>query len=188
MTAAIVKSEFGDSNEKLLQTGWGYKSVSEAGDAVKVRESEGMDAKSYMSKSKQLNFDEEVDINAVGEDRGAAVVSPTSHDLKNHVEEANVENHAIVEKTPPPERRCPISVDLEGQKEAELAGFGSGSIQQEEADKCASTDDGGAPFTDEGATGRGGKMKFDLNEGFIADDGKCGKDVTKASSASSRVI
>ncbi|XP_057772580.1 uncharacterized protein LOC130992102 isoform X2 [Salvia miltiorrhiza] len=159
---------------------------SEPGDVVKVGEPEDMDAKSCMSKSEQLNFDEDVDINAVSESHSASVVCPISHDLNNNFEETNVENQATVEQISPPQVRCPISVDFEGQKEVELARFGSASTMQDEADKFASTGDGAASFTAEGATVSGTKMKFDLNE-FSAEDGKCGDSLNKSSPTLSTV-
>ncbi|KAL1551260.1 non-specific serine/threonine protein kinase [Salvia divinorum] len=186
VTAAVLKSEHGESNEKLYQTGWGHKPVSEVGDAVKVREPDDMGAKSCMSKSEQLDVDEDVDINPVNESHSAAVVCSISNDLNNDIEETNVGNQATLEQISPPQRRCPISVDFEGQKEVELARFASASTQQGEVDKFASTCDGAASCIAEGAAVPGAKMKFDLNE-FSAEDVKYGDSLNKSSPTLSTV-
>ncbi|XP_042063273.1 uncharacterized protein LOC121807143 [Salvia splendens] len=178
-----VESLPGDSNEKLYQIGWGHKSVSEPGDTVKVREPEDMDAKSCRSKSEQLNYDEDVDMNAGRGSHSAAVACSISHDLDNNVEEANVENQVTVEQISP-QRKSPISVGFESQKEVELAQSGSATTQQDETDNFASTGDGAASFTAEGEAVPGAKMKFDLNE-FSAEDVKCRDSLNKSSPTSS---
>ncbi|XP_042049326.1 uncharacterized protein LOC121794974 [Salvia splendens] len=180
VTAAVVKSEHRESNEKLYQTGWCHKPVPELGEAVKVREPDDMYAKSCMSKSEQLDVDEDVDMSAVKESHSAAVVCSISHDLNNNVEETNVGNQATLEQISPPQRRCPISVDFEGQKEVKLIRFASASKQQDEADKFASTCDGAASCIAEGTAVPGAKIKFDLNE-FSSEDVKCGDSLNKSS-------
>ncbi|KAG6425262.1 hypothetical protein SASPL_115689 [Salvia splendens] len=167
-----LKSEPGDS-----------KSVSEPCDTVKVREPEDMDAKSCRSKSEQLNYDEDVDMNAVSESHSVAVTCSISHDLDNNIKEANVEKQATVEQISP-QRRCPISVDFESQKEVELARSGSPTTQQDETNNFASTGDGTASFIAEVEAVPGAKMKFDLNE-FSAEDVKCGDSLNKSSPTSS---
>ncbi|KAI3464056.1 hypothetical protein Pfo_020719 [Paulownia fortunei] len=189
LTDAIVESEFAEraNNEKLQPNEFGQKSVSEAGNAVKVGELDDRDPKSCMSKSERLNFDKEMDRNAASESHNATVSCSTSHDLNSHRKEANVENQEIPEHISLPESRCLGSVDHEAQKEAELTGSKSASIQPDEAGKCASIGAGAASSSAAGATDSRAKIKFDLNEGFSADDGKYGESVTLTSSGSTTV-
>ncbi|KAK6143816.1 hypothetical protein DH2020_024164 [Rehmannia glutinosa] len=184
LTAAIVESEFAEtaSNEKLHQPEFGQKSASEAGGVVKVEPSE-KDAKSCTSKSESLKFDEDVKRNvAAGESHSAAVSCSTSHDQNRH---CKVEIQEIPEHISLPASLCPGSVEREA-KEAELTGSRSASIQPDEAGKCTSTS-AGSSSSASGASDPCAKMKFDLNEGYCADEEKYGQSVTLTSAGSTTV-
>ncbi|KAK6121047.1 hypothetical protein DH2020_045212 [Rehmannia glutinosa] len=159
LTAAIVESEFAEtaSNEKLHQPEFGQKSASEAGGVVKVEPSE-KDAKSCTSKSESLKFDEDEEEKCCCW-RFEHISLPAS--------------------------LCPGSVEREA-KEAELTGSRSASIQPDEAGKCTSTS-AGSSSSASGASDPCAKMKFDLNEGYCADEEKYGQSVTLTSAGSTTV-
>ncbi|KAK6153324.1 hypothetical protein DH2020_012963 [Rehmannia glutinosa] len=188
LTAAIVESDFAESasNKKLHQYGFGQNSVSEAVCVVESGEPSFKDAKSCPSKSERLKFDEDAERNVAGESHSAAVSCSTSHDLNSHCKVANLENQEIPEHISLPESRCPGSVEHEAQ-EAELTGFRSASIQPDEAGKRVSTSAGSSSSSASGATDPSAKMKFDLNDGFCADEGKYVQSVTLTSSGSTTV-
>ncbi|GFP79941.1 hypothetical protein PHJA_000137500 [Phtheirospermum japonicum] len=175
--SASAESEFTerDSNGKLNPTECCEKSVSEAGDAVKVKEPSDSDTNSCTIKSERLKFGEDVkrDV-AAGENHCASVSCSTSHDLNSdRIEKQEIPEHVSLHE----------SVDNE-IFDAELVVSKSTSIQADETGNCAST--GARVFSSSatGATDPYARIKFDLNEGFCGDDEKYGELVTSAASFS----
>ncbi|KAG8378967.1 hypothetical protein BUALT_Bualt07G0039500 [Buddleja alternifolia] len=209
--SAVIKSEFVEraNNERLHQTE-GPKSVSEAGDEVKVGESDEKDAKCCVSKSERPNFDMEVDRNAACESRNIAglvkVGESDEKDAKRCVSKSERLNFDLeVDRNAACESRsiaglCSTSNDLKSQHkeasveskeilecpgsvdhEAQQKGSKSASIQPDEAEACVSAL-GEASSSGAGASGVDTKIEFDLNEGFSADEGKYGEPVNLMSS------
>ncbi|GFP79942.1 probable mediator of RNA polymerase ii transcription subunit 26c [Phtheirospermum japonicum] len=188
LTATFAESEFAEraDNEKLHQTEYGKNSVSEAVGAVKVEKTNDCDTKSYMSNSERLNIDKEVDRSAAVESNSAAVSCSTSHGLNRDRKEANLDKQEIPGHISCNESRCSGSADHE-TLEAELTGSKSSSFQADEAGKCRSAGAGAVSSSAAVASDPCTKLKFDLNEGFGADDGKYGEFVTSVSSGSTAV-
>ncbi|PIM99084.1 hypothetical protein CDL12_28425 [Handroanthus impetiginosus] len=181
LITTVVDSEFAEraNHEKLHRTECGQKLVPEAGDAVKRCKPDDKE------ESKRLNSNKDVDRDAAGESRSAAVLGSISHDLRS--EDAIVENQEIVEHISLPESRRPGSVDREVEEEGGFAGSKSASIHPDEAGECASIGAEAAASSTAEASDTGAKIKFDLNEGLSADDGRYGESVNFTSSVSTMV-
>ncbi|KAL6509609.1 hypothetical protein OROGR_022919 [Orobanche gracilis] len=173
LTGKIVESEFAErpNNEKVHQNEYGEKLESEAGNAIKVEEPDDSNMKSCMSKSERRNIGKEVDGSAAGESNSAAVSCAASHNLNSDWEEANLEKQEISGNISHHESESPGSVDHE-TLEAQLKGSKSSSSQADEAGEGRSTGAVDVSSSAARATHTCTKMKFDLNEGFGADDGK----------------
>ncbi|KAL3835171.1 hypothetical protein ACJIZ3_009907 [Penstemon smallii] len=171
LTSAIVKSEFAEraNGEKLLHFAHAQESVIEASVEVKIGEPDENDIKECLIKSEKLNFDKEVDRNAAGGSH-----SSTSDDL-SHQEEVKVEGKEIL--------GCPGPIDDEAPPKDELRGSKSSSFKPDEEMECAAGDSSSAA----GASDLEAKIKFDLNEGFSADDGKYEEPVSLISSVATSV-
>ncbi|XP_042049323.1 uncharacterized protein LOC121794970 isoform X3 [Salvia splendens] len=188
LTAATVQSGIAETAncENLLQAESDRILLPEADDAEKVGELNYGAANSSASKSGRLNIDKEVEKDAADESHTMSDLSSTSHDLNCHHVEDNVENQVIPNHLSVPESRCSDAAENEAQGEADLRRSKSGSIQPEEANKYAPSGSGTASPA-AGETGPGTKLKFDLNEGFCADDGKYGESITPTSSGPATV-
>ncbi|KAL6579892.1 hypothetical protein OROMI_007916 [Orobanche minor] len=173
LTGKIVESEFAErsNNEKVHQSECGEKLESKAGNAIKVEEPNDSNMKSCLSKSERRNIGKEVDGSAAGESNSAAVSCAASHNLNSECKEANLEKQEISGNISHHESGSPGSVDhktLEGQ----LKGSKSSSSQADEVAECRSTGAVAVSSSAARAMHTCTKMKFDLNEGFGADDGK----------------
>ncbi|PIM99085.1 BAH domain protein [Handroanthus impetiginosus] len=188
LTATVVDSEFAEkvNSQTLQQTEFGQKSVQETGDAVQTCEPVEKDHTSCMRKSGSLNIEKEVDRDAGGKS-DIAVLSSTSNDKRNPCEGDNLENREILEHISLPESRSHGSVDHEAQEPAELAGSRSAGIHPDEARDCASTGAEASSSSAAEASDTGAKIKFDLNEGLSADDGRYGESVALTSYGSTMV-
>ncbi|PIN18792.1 hypothetical protein CDL12_08549 [Handroanthus impetiginosus] len=185
--ATVVDFEVAEraNHEKLHQIECGQKLVPEAGDSVERCEADDKDRISCMSKSERLNSDKDVDRDVGGESHSAPALGSMSHDLRSA--DANVENQEIVEHISLPESGGPGSVGHEAEKEAGLARSKSAGIHPDEAGDCASIGAEVAASSTADASDTGAKIKFDLNEGLSADDGRYGESVTLTSSVSTMV-
>ncbi|XP_047958556.1 uncharacterized protein LOC125204059 isoform X2 [Salvia hispanica] len=181
LTAATVKSGIAETAncENLLQAESDRILLPEADDAEKVRELNYGAANSSASKPGREK-------DAADESHTMSDLSSTSHDLNSHHVDDNVENQVIPNHLSVSESRCSDAAENEPQGEADLRRSKSGSIQPEEANKYAPTGSGNASPA-AGETDPGTKLKFDLNEGFCADDGKYGESITPTSSGPATV-
>ncbi|XP_042052685.1 uncharacterized protein LOC121797960 isoform X2 [Salvia splendens] len=188
LTAATVKSGIAETAncENLLQAESDRILLPEADDAEKVGELNYGTANSSASKSGRLNIDKEVEKDAADESHTVSDLCSTSHDLNCHHVEDNVENQVIPNHLSVPESRCSDAAENEAQGGTALRRSKSGRIQPEEANKYAPSGSGTASPA-AGETDPGTKLKFDLNEGFCADDGKYGESVTPPSSGPATV-
>ncbi|KAL1551257.1 non-specific serine/threonine protein kinase [Salvia divinorum] len=188
LTAATVKSGVAETAncEKLHQAESNRILLPEADDAEKVGELNYGTANSSASKSGRLNIDKEVEKDAADGSHTMSDLCSTSHGLNCHHKEDNVENQVIPNHISVPESRCSDAAENEAQGEADLTRSKSVSIQPEEANDYAPSGSGTASPAS-GETDPGTKLKFDLNEGFCADDGKYGESITSTSSGPATV-
>ncbi|XP_075514062.1 uncharacterized protein LOC142549143 [Primulina tabacum] len=171
--AAMTVSGFSEreNSEKLQQTACAENSVSKGADESNFGKSIGTDSKNFANKSEIPNFSKEVVRNADIE-RHSLATSCSGSDDSNNQKGANVERKKMLEHASSSERGC--SLDHEAPQKVEVKGSKSSSIQTDEAqnrdsivaEACSSA--AGQTHTDP-------KIKFDLNEGFSADDGKYGE-------------
>ncbi|XP_073036363.1 uncharacterized protein [Primulina eburnea] len=177
-----IKHEFSerDNNVKLPQSAHGQNSVLEAGDEVKSPDRD--DAKSCTNELKLPNFDAEISRNSDIESHSMYGFCSTSNNQRSD-KDANVDKSKILEHMPLSENGCSSSVNHEAQQKAEFKGSKSASVQLDAAEKCTSdTIEASTSATREADPNV--KIKFDLNEGFSADDGKYGEPVNLVSSLS----
>ncbi|XP_073139271.1 uncharacterized protein [Henckelia pumila] len=183
--SAIIVSGFAEreNSEKQQQTACAENSALKGGDEVNFGKSVEKDSKDFIIKSEMPNFSEEVVRNADIERHSLATSCSGSDDLKNQ-KGTNVESKKMLDHSLPSVRGC--SVDHEAPQKIEFKGPKSSSIQTDGVqnrdsivvEACSSA--AGQTHTDS-------KIKFDLNEGFSADDGKYGEPVSLVSSGSTNV-
>ncbi|XP_073273058.1 uncharacterized protein [Primulina huaijiensis] len=182
---AIIVSGFAEreNSVKLQQTACGENSVSKGVDEVNFGKSVEKGSKNFIIKSELPNFSEVVVRNADIERHSLATSCSGSDDLKNQ-KGTNVESKKMLERESHSERGC--SVDHAAPQKTEFKGPKSSSIQTDEAQNRDSIV-GEACSSAAGQTHTDTKIKFDLNEGFSADDGKYGEPVSLVSSGSTNV-
>ncbi|XP_073159190.1 uncharacterized protein [Henckelia pumila] len=179
-----IKHEFSerDNDVKLHQSAHVQNSVLEGGDEVKSGKPDRDDAKSCTNELKMPNFHAEVSRNSHIEKHSISGFCSTSIDQKSD-KDAKVDKPKITEHMPLSENGCSSSVKPEAQQKAEFKGSKSVSMQLDAAEKCTSNaveaSTSGTREADPNV-----KIKFDLNEGFSADDGKYGEPVNLVSSLS----
>ncbi|XP_022845108.1 uncharacterized protein LOC111368125 isoform X1 [Olea europaea var. sylvestris] len=189
LTVAIAKSELtGGSNEKPPQTLSCQKSISENGDEVRVGKAHENDGKGYICQSERESFDQGMDKSAAVEGQVVTGLNSLANDVKNHRAEISAENKEIPEHASLPENLLLASLAQEEQKSTELReSKNAGCLEVNETDDCASSGADVSSSSVAGASDLNAKMKFDLNEGFTADDGKYGEMINLISSGSSKV-
>ncbi|XP_051123118.1 uncharacterized protein LOC127246005 isoform X2 [Andrographis paniculata] len=167
-----ITSEFAEraNDEKL-------KSVLEASDHAKDEERNENDSKNSLGKSDKLKLEMEVDGKAASEVHSSVSLCYSSNELKNHQKEVSGENKVVLEH---------ISVsEMVGTTEREdlkdkTKGTRPVNKQPDEADGHPSS--AAATTSDVDV-----KMKFDLNEGVVSDEGKFGEPVNLLSSDTATV-
>ncbi|KAL0416987.1 UNVERIFIED_CONTAM: hypothetical protein Slati_3530600 [Sesamum latifolium] len=158
------------SNEKLQQTAPVQSLASEASNEIKVRE---MDSKAPMTNAERENFGRPVDRDTATEGNSVADSSFSSNDLKRHDMEVNIDKKEIADRSLP-EGGFPVPVVYEAQKNDELRGSKAAGVEVDEPESASTVGEASsAP-----ASAQDSKIKFDLNEGLIFDDGKYGEPVS----------
>ncbi|XP_011072111.1 uncharacterized protein LOC105157397 [Sesamum indicum] len=156
------------SNEKLQQTAAVQSLVSEASNEVKVREMDEMDSRSPMTSAERENFGRPVDRNTATEGNSVADSCFSSNDLKRHDMEVNIDKEEIADHSLP-EGGFPVPVVHEAQKNDELRGSKAAGVEVDEAESASTVGEASSAAP---ASAQDSKIKFDLNEGLIFDDGK----------------
>ncbi|KAL0342806.1 UNVERIFIED_CONTAM: hypothetical protein Scaly_1943200 [Sesamum calycinum] len=159
------------SNEKLQQTAPVQSIASEASDEVKVREMDEMDSKTPTTNAERENFGRPVDRNSEGNSVADSCFS--SNDLKRHDMEVNIDKKEIADRSLP-EGGFPVPVVHEAQKNDELRGTKGAGVEVDEAESASTVGEASSAAP---ASAQDSKIKFDLNEGLIFDDGKYGEPV-----------
>ncbi|KAL0356008.1 UNVERIFIED_CONTAM: hypothetical protein Sradi_4047700 [Sesamum radiatum] len=159
------------SNEKLQQTAPAQSLASEASNENKVRE---MDSKAPMTNAERENFGRPVDRNTATEGNSVADSSFSGNDLKRHDMEVNIDKKEIANRSLP-EGGFPVPVVHEAQKNDELRGSKAAGVEVDEAESASTV---GEASSASPASAQDSKIKFDLNEGLIFDDGKYGEPVS----------
>ncbi|KAL0318417.1 UNVERIFIED_CONTAM: hypothetical protein Sangu_1997900 [Sesamum angustifolium] len=167
---AVEKS----SNEKLQQTAPVQSLVSEASNEVKVREMDDMDSKTSMTNAERENFGRPVDRKTAIERNNVADSCFSSNDLKRHDMEVNIDEKEIADCSLP-EGGFPVPVVHEAQKNDELRGSKGAGVEVDEAESASTVGEASSAAP---ASPQDSKIKFDLNEGLIFDDGKYGEPVS----------
>ncbi|KAK4394626.1 hypothetical protein Sango_1616900 [Sesamum angolense] len=167
---AVEKS----SNEKLQQTAPVQSLVSEASNEVKVREMDDMDSKTPMTNAERENFGRLVDRKTAIEGNNVADSCFSSNDLKRHDMEVNIDKKEIADCSLP-EGGFPVPVVHEAQKNDELRGSKAAGVEVDEAESASTVGEASSAAP---ASPQDSKIKFDLNEGLIFDDGKYGEPVS----------
>ncbi|CAA3022587.1 BAH domain [Olea europaea subsp. europaea] len=177
---AIAKHELteGGSDEELQQTLSHQKSILENCE-VNVGKADENDTKGYICQSERESLDKGMDKSVAVEGQVVSGLYSRANDLKNHRVDAIGENKEIPEHASLPENLQLESLAREGKKNRVLRESKNAGLEVNETDDCASS---GA-----GASDLNTKIKFDLNEGFTADDGKYGQLVNMIASGSTPV-
>ncbi|KZV39693.1 hypothetical protein F511_22718 [Dorcoceras hygrometricum] len=173
-----------DNSIKLPQSAYGQKSVLEVDDEVKSGKPDINDAKSCMNELKIPNFVTDVSRNVDTENHTTSGFCSTSDDQKSG-KDSNVDKSKISEHMSLPENGCSSSVNHEAQQKAEFKESKSSSMQVDAVEKSTFNVKASTSATREADPNI--KMKFDLNEGFSADDGKYGEPTNSVSSLSTSV-
>ncbi|KAL2243977.1 UNVERIFIED_CONTAM: hypothetical protein Sindi_0515700 [Sesamum indicum] len=159
------------SNEKLQQTAPVQSLVSETSNEVKVRE---MDSKTPMTNAERENFGWPVDRNTATEGNSVADSFLSSNDLKLHDMEVNIDKKETADCSLA-EGGFPVPVVHEAQKNHELRGSKTAGVEVDEAESASTVGEASSAAP---ASVQDSKIKFDLNEGLIFDDGKYGEPVS----------
>ncbi|CAI9773768.1 unnamed protein product [Fraxinus pennsylvanica] len=162
--ATFVLTERRD-DEKLQSTGSDEKLISENGNTVKV---ETVDEKD----PERQNFDMGADRSNV-EGQGMICLGSIVDDVKSQNIESSLQNKEFAEHQSgisPPKKDSPAIYSEEAQNNTELKEYKLPGVESVETEESASSSFA-APSKPET------KIKFDLNEGLIADDGKYGEPV-----------
>ncbi|KAL0356006.1 UNVERIFIED_CONTAM: hypothetical protein Sradi_4047500 [Sesamum radiatum] len=162
------------SNENLQQTAPVQSLVSEASNEVKVREMDEMDSKTPMTNAERENFGRPVDRNTATEGNSVADSGFSSNDLKRHDMDVNIDKKEIADHSLP-EGGFPVLVVHEAQKNDELRGSKAAGVEMDEAESASTVGEASSAAP---VSAQDSKIKFDLNEGLIFDDGKYGEPVS----------
>ncbi|KAL2539522.1 putative BAH domain [Abeliophyllum distichum] len=156
-------------DEKLQSAGSDKKVISENGKKINVEKIDEKDPVNYVNHSERQNFDKGADRSNV-KDQGVNCFGCTVDDVKSQ----NVENKEFAELISPPQQESPAIYSEEAQKNTELKDSKLPGAEADETEECASSL-AEASYSSAVPPERDRKIKFDLNEGFIADDGKYGE-------------
>lgn len=116
----------------------------------------------------------------------SAVIDQKSEGMQANVECKDVLDHCSVGVVPQKGSPALATMELEQHimsRGSKMSGFGVG-----EAEVSASTPAESSSFTAVEASNTGTKLKFDLNEGFFADEGKCGEPINLGGPACSASV
>ncbi|KAK4437176.1 hypothetical protein Salat_0051500 [Sesamum alatum] len=176
-TAPIVNFEYAEraNNGKPQETAPGQSPVSEASHEVKISERDELDTKRHISEAEREKLDRTLDRNTAVEGHSLDDSCLHSNELRIQNLEANVEKKEITDNISLPEGGLPAPVAHEAQRKCELRGSKSAGIGADEAESASTVAEASTCAIT--ASGPDAKMKFDLNEGFIFDDGKYGEPV-----------
>ncbi|KAL2539521.1 TFIIS helical bundle-like domain [Abeliophyllum distichum] len=181
LPAVVASSAFteGCDNEMLQRTVSGKKVISENDNDVTVEKGDEKDSVNYVKQSERQNFDKGAGRSNI-EDQGVSCLDTTMDDVKSQNIEANVENNEFPEhqsSIPPPQKESPSISSEEAPKKTELRESKLPVVEADETEECASSVAEASSSSAAAPPESDAKIKFDLNEGFIADDGKYGDPV-----------
>ncbi|KAL0440864.1 UNVERIFIED_CONTAM: hypothetical protein Sradi_0025300 [Sesamum radiatum] len=176
-TAPIVNSEYAEraNNEKPQQTAPGQIPVSEASHEIKISERGELDTERHITEGEREKLDRTLDKNTAVAGCSLDDSCSRSNELRSHNLEANVEKKEITGNNSLPEGGLLAPVAHEAQKKDELRGPKSARIEVAEAESASTVAEASTSAIT--ASGPDTKIKFDLNEGFMFDDGKYGEPV-----------
>uniref|UniRef100_A0A5B7BCY6 Uncharacterized protein n=1 Tax=Davidia involucrata TaxID=16924 RepID=A0A5B7BCY6_DAVIN len=155
------------TDEKVLRlSGSGKGPTPESVDEFKVGKDDEMDTRSHINETEKQKVDNEISSTPNIENQVLASSGSAVTNQKNECMEANVESKEVHESPTFSAQETEQHVRSRGSK---LIGA--------DAEECASTTADAASSPAAGASDVDGKPEFDLNEGFIVDDGKYGEPI-----------
>lgn len=176
--ATSILTEKRRDDEKVQSTGFDKKLISENDNTVKVETGDEKDPVNYVNQSEKHNYDAGADRSNV-EDRGVIFLGSAVDDMKSQNILSSVQNKESAEHRSGMSRPKNDSLAIyseEAQKNSELKESKLRGVESDETEESASSlaeASSSAPAPPKPET----EIKFDLNEGLIADDGKCGEPV-----------
>uniref|UniRef100_A0A5B7BCU0 Putative BAH domain,TFIIS helical bundle-like domain isoform 1 n=1 Tax=Davidia involucrata TaxID=16924 RepID=A0A5B7BCU0_DAVIN len=166
--SAMMHSECVEkTDEEVLRlSGSGKDLTSESVDEFKVGKADGMDDSSHVDRTEKQKVNHEINSTPTIENQVLAGSGSAVSNRKTECMEANVESKEVFESPAFSAQETEQHVRSRGSK---LIGA--------DAEECASTTADAASSPAAGASDVDGKPEFDLNEGFIVDDGKYGEPI-----------
>ncbi|CAA2999891.1 BAH domain [Olea europaea subsp. europaea] len=166
-------------NEMLQRTASEKRVISQNASDVDEEKDCDKDSVNNVSQSERQNFNKEADRSNV-EDQGMSCLHSTMDDVSSQNIEVNVENREFPEHQSvisPPQKESPAICSIEPQKKTELRESNLPGGEADETEECASSMAEDSSSSADAPPEPDAKIIFDLNEGFIADDGKYGEPV-----------
>ncbi|XP_057480872.1 uncharacterized protein LOC130767848 [Actinidia eriantha] len=168
-----------NDDELLHNSGSSKDHTSEITDELDGGKAIEMDIKTHVSQAVERKIDYGTSSTPPNENQVLACLSSAVNDQKSEGKEANVEGKDVLEQCS--DGANPQKESLLCAKELEQHAISRGSkmtgAEADEAAENASTAVvSSSPAAKESNTDT--KLKFDLNEGFVADEGKCGELIT----------
>uniref|UniRef100_A0A5B7BAV0 Uncharacterized protein n=1 Tax=Davidia involucrata TaxID=16924 RepID=A0A5B7BAV0_DAVIN len=156
------------TDEKVLRlSGSGKGPTPESVDEFKVGKDDEMDTRSHINETEKQKVDNEISSTPNIENQVLASSGSAVTNQKNECMEANVESKEVHES--------PTFSAQETEQHVRCRGSKLTGTEADEMEECASTTADASSFLAAGASDVDAKPKFDLNEGFIAEDGKYGE-------------
>ncbi|CAA2956598.1 BAH domain [Olea europaea subsp. europaea] len=183
VAASSVLTERCD-NEMLQRTASEKKVISQNDNDVNEEKGGEKDTVNCVIQSERQNFDKGADKPNV-EDRGMSCLDSTMDDVKSQNTEVNVENDESPEHQSvisPPQKELLAISSKEAQKKTESIESKLPGVEADVTEECSSSETEASFSSATAPPGPDAKINFDLNEGFIEDDGKYGEPVNFISS------
>ncbi|CAI9767330.1 unnamed protein product [Fraxinus pennsylvanica] len=166
-------------NEMLQRTASEKKVISENANDVDEEKGGEKDSVNNVSQSEIQNFNKGADRSNI-KDQGMSCLGSTMDEVSSQNIEVNVENMEFPEHQSgisSPQRESPAISSVEPQKKTELRESNLPGVEADETEECSSSVAEASSSSADAPPEPDAKIKFDLNEGFIADDGKYGEPV-----------
>ena len=180
--ASMIPSDFvkGTEKEVPLPSGSGKDLVPENVDQMKAEKADEICVSNHANQMEEQRIEPKNHASTAAEDRVVAGLYSVATDHKRELMEENLGNKEVLENCSSgqaPYKQSPTFPVLEVEQLVRPRGSKLPGDEADETEECASTTADASSFSATGGSDVDGKLEFDLNEGFNADDGKFGEPV-----------
>ncbi|KAE9467355.1 hypothetical protein C3L33_00732, partial [Rhododendron williamsianum] len=180
------------SDEDRLQDSFSSKGLpSENVDELNGGKADEVDPRSHVRQAGKQKSDYGTNSALSNDNKFLSYLGSAVSDQKSEGTEANVESKAVLEHCSggaAPRKGSPALPTMELEKHMMSRGSKMSGVGADETEESASTAADSSSFTAAEASNTGTMLKFDLNEGFVADEGKCGEPINLGGPGSSASV